>query len=182
MANIAGGGGGYQPMGPAQSMMAAAAQAFPTLTPYMPSVATKYSPGRGGNNYDEFYPPGESFSFAPKHPALEFFGHIGPAGVAGELTSHYLRFIDPHIRQTYNQFVQSLTPGQQNLLHQQYRWAQTHEGEKRPFADWKEVSGLPAMFRAYPFHQWPHAEKYFTSPQKLLLNALVTYLRTGRTR
>src|SRR5229473_6267124 len=58
-------------------------------------------------------------------------------------------------RAAYDSFSQSRTKEQKDRLIDQYLYARRNEGEKRPYADWEKISGIPAYFRGYAFKQWP---------------------------
>ena len=43
---------------------------------------------------------------------------------------------------------------QKERLKGQYGHYVSKEGEKRPYEQWEQMTGLPAYFRGYPFKQW----------------------------
>ena len=47
-----------------------------------------------------------------------------------------------------------MTPEQKERLKGQYGHYVSKEGEKRPYEQWEQMTGLPAYFRGYPFKQW----------------------------
>jgi hypothetical protein len=128
----------------------------------------------------EFWRKGEPESPDPAHWVIETFGPgITVLDVAGDITSHYLRLYDGWTRQVYRRFTRSLNSAQVATLHAQYDYAVANYDETRPYPVWLNIAGLPAYFRAYPFHQgWPQTA--YTKGQRQLLSAMVTYLRTGR--
>lgn len=166
---------------PQPSVVQQATQQYPALAKYTGDVAFRTSPADKTGRSLEFYPKGERDSFAPDRPAVELFGNKADAtGIAGDLVSHYLaRGADPALTDYYKSFVSSMTSQQKATLQEQYRWAQTHEGEKRPFAKWADVSGLPAYFRGYAFKQWPDAKSYYTPEQIKMFDTMMAYLRKG---
>ena len=142
---------------------------------------------RENAGYLEFYPPGETGTKeSPRpqtlpldKPGVEIYsGKTTPLDVLGDVTSHYLVHTDPVVKQYYQNFVQSLNPQQQQLLQQQYQYAQKNEGETRPFQQWLEIAGLPGYFRGYPFKQWPEDfnKQAYTPEQRAMLDGMMKYL------
>ncbi len=148
-------------------------------------VSYTQSPGRS-DNFLEFWPSDEPGDASFKRPAALPMGKPGielyrkdtrPIDIMGDVASHYLVGKDPVVTQVYNQFSQTLQPWQEQNLRAQYDYAKKSEGEKRPYEQWKQVSGLPAYFRGYAFQQWgPEAKKYYTPEQLRLFDAMVGYL------
>ena len=135
-------------------------------------AVSKFSPGQGDQNMLEFWPPGEGGS--PDSPR--------PSDVLGDVVSHFLVKQDPVIAATYEQFTKSLGPEQQTILQEQYKYAIANEGEKRPFQEWLQSTGLPAYFRGYAFQQWPAEfnEKAYTPEQRQMFDQMMQYLQTGK--
>lgn len=98
----------------------------------------------------------------------------------GDVASHHLRFTDPIVKRAYDEFRQSITPQQESRLQEQYRYAKKNEGEKRPFDDWREQSGLPGYFRGYAFQQWDQPEQLYTAAQLKSFDSMMNYLRKQR--
>lgn len=145
----------------------------------------KYNPG-GGQGFLEFWPgdePGTPTSprpkeFKPGQLGLEVFDpKTRPIDILGDVVSHHLINTDPIVKDYYEQFKSSMTPEQQYRLRDQYQYAQKYEQERRPFAQWKERSGLPGYFRGYAFQQWENAEELYTPDQIKLFDAMTTYLK-----
>jgi hypothetical protein len=162
-----------------------AKQEFPILNRIR--MGFKYSP-RQNDGMLEFWPSGEPGSpdrqrpkeFGLDKPGVEIFSDkTTPLDVMGDITSHYLIESDPRVKAYYSQFQQSLTPQQQDILREQYDWATANAGERRPFEQWKAISGLPAYFRGYPFQQWSHEfnERAYTPEQRARLDEMMRYLR-----
>jgi hypothetical protein len=162
------------------SLQEQTADEYQGIADHLRQAAFRVSPQQPGDSRQlEFYPPGETDSFDPTRAAIEVFNpKTRPIDVAGDLVSHYLaRGKDPTITKAYRNFETSLTPKQQAMLQEQYQWAQKNEGEKRPFDEWYQMTGLPAYFRGYLFKQWPDSEHYYTPQQILDFNTLNQYLK-----
>lgn len=101
-----------------------------------------------------------------------------PIDVLGDIASHHLRFTDPVVKKSYENLQGSMTPDQQNILQDQYQYAQKNEGETGSFDDWKDRAGMPGFFRGYTFQQWPKEfnDKVYTPEQKSNLDNLMKYL------
>ena len=171
------------------SIIAQAQKQWPILN--RPDLHYKYSLQSNPQDYLEAWPPGETGT--PDRPRPSDFPASGygieiynrntkPLDVLGDVTSHFLVNTDPTIKSYYQRFQQSLTPEQEQRLQEQYRHAQQHEGEKRPFAQWRQQSGMPAYFRGYPFKQWPDDfnAKAYTPEQRKMLDQMMTYLQTAK--
>jgi hypothetical protein len=145
-----------------------------------------YTPGQG-RGYLEFYPPGESGSpeyprpsqLRMDRPGVQVFDpRTKPIDILADYVSHYGVNQDPFLAQRYQQFTQSLTPRQQEILRQQYQYYQNDPQfqERRPFEQWAKISGLPAYFRGYTFNQWDQPEKMYDSQQLKMLDEVRKYL------
>jgi hypothetical protein len=170
------------------SMSAAdlAEQQYPVLKNL--GIVYKSSPGKGGSNKLEFWPPGEPGApnaprpeDIPLHkPGVEIYDpNIGPLDVLGDVVSHHMIHSDPTIAKIYQNFGASLMPDQRQRLQQQYEHARQNEGETRDYPAWESSAGLPAYFRGYPFQQWPaefNAQAY-TPDQRKSLDGMMDYLR-----
>ena len=91
--------------------------------------------------------------------------------------AHYLLQTDPKMKAYYQQFVQSLSPDQHGILKDQYTHAVQNEGEDRPYAQWREKTGLPAYFRGYAFDQWPNSQSMYTPEQLKMFDSMMTHLK-----
>lgn len=140
------------------------------------------------DNFLEAWPPGEQGSpDFPRPPELDINKYglevykpdTRPIDILGDVVSHFMMKNDPRIKDTYAQFVGSMTPKQKEHLQEQYRYDVEHEGEQRSFADWSEASGLPAWFRGYAFQQWPKefTDQAYTPEQRALFDNMMNYLR-----
>jgi hypothetical protein len=105
-----------------------------------------------------------------------------PIDILGDIVSHNLINTDPVIKGVYQKFQQSMTPDQQNILADQYQYAQKNEGETRSFDEWKQAAGIPGFFRGYAFDQWPKdfTDKAYTPEQKQMFDGMMQYLRGGK--
>lgn len=142
--------------------------------------------GPADGSYLEFWPPDEEGDPTYPRPKTLPVGKPGiqvlrndtrPIDVLGDVVSHYLVNTDPTIKGYYQQFQQSLTPQQRQNLVGQYKYAEKNEGEKRPFPEWEQTSGLPAYFRGYAFQQWPNAKAMYTPEQLQMFDTMIKYLR-----
>jgi hypothetical protein len=113
-----------------------------------------------------------------------------PSDLLADWVSHYGRKNDPTISRHYSMFVKSMTPKQKQKLQEQYQYAQKDRidekgnvipGEKRPFKQWAEVSGIPAWYRGHLFNQWPKefVQNMFEPAQIQMLNKIRPYLNMG---
>jgi len=132
--------------------------------------------------------PGDKRFPRPKELPLDQYGlelisrrKTRPIDVAGDITSHFLVDQDPRIKQFYQNFIDSLTPEQHARLQRDYKYAQQHEGERRPFEQWRDISRLPAYFRGYAFQQWPKefTDRVYTPEQRAMFDQMMEYL-SGR--
>ncbi|MGH6792947.1 MAG: hypothetical protein ACRECF_09450, partial [Methyloceanibacter sp.] len=145
-----------------------------------------YNPQKGRGKL-EYWPADETGT--PEHPRPGSLP-LGQAGievydpsvteldVLGDVTSHHLIKTDPKVADLYQRFEDSLSPDQEKRLKQQYEHAKKNFGETRPYAQWREMSGVPGYFRGYPFKQWPAAaiDKAYTPAQKKLLDETAVYV------
>lgn len=150
----------------------------------------KYTP-RTDQGYLEAWPPGETGDqsqprpkeFAPDQYGIEVYRpDTRPIDVLGDVVSHFMIKTDPRIKAYYDQFSASITPDQERILRDQYQYAKQREGEKRPYKQWRESSGLPAYFRGYAFQQWPKQtwKTHYTPQQRTMLNDMLRYLGSGK--
>jgi hypothetical protein len=171
---------------PPAGVMDQAYQQFPILKDV--PLVYKESPGKGGNNLLESWPPGEEGDKdypRPKEFPLDKLGvenyspKTRPIDILGDVVSHHLVNTDPQIQRTYSAFQKSITPSQEDLLKEQYKYAQQSEGEKRDFDAWKESTGVPALFRGHAFQQWPSDfnKRVYTPQQRELLDKMMMYLQ-----
>lgn len=104
-----------------------------------------------------------------------------PIDILGDIVSHHLIDTDPTVKAAYEKLQASLTPHQQDILKDQYDYAQKNEGETGSFDDWKSRAGMPGFFRGYTFQQWPKEfnDKAYTPEQRADLDKLMGYLSRG---
>ena len=116
---------------------------------------------------------------------------ITPDMLAGEAVSHIMNNpedpnYDPRVAEHYERFKESLTPEQDERLTKRYIRATQREDhpERRTEEQWREMTGIPGEFRAYPFRQWDHEgvdyTKAFTDEQRVDLDNMMDYLRTRK--
>lgn len=164
-------------------LISSAKNEFPILQKLQ--LGYKYNPS-AQPGYLEFWPSGESGT--PEWPRPKEFplGTIGvevydpntrPIDLMGDIASHFLVETDPLMQQYYSNFESSLTPKQQALLMQQYKYDNEHFGENRPYQDWYTDSGLPGLFRGYAFQQLPDANALYTPQQRNMFDNMMNYLR-----
>lgn len=155
--------------------------------PILNGIGLRAVNGQRGGNVLEFWPPGEPGSSDYARPSGLDLGAPGvevgpkarPIDILADVVSHHLVNTDPGLKRAYSTFVNSVTPEQEQMLRNQYQYAKQSFGEKRNFDTWKEVSGLPAFFRGYPFQQWPAEfnQRAYTPQQTQLLDAMMRYLQ-----
>jgi hypothetical protein len=176
------------PPQPPMNLLQQAQQQYPVLQNQNYGYVENYQQGRG---FLEHWAPGEPGAPDAPRPAqipsnqygLEIYDpKTRPIDVLGDVVSHQLVNTDPNIKNVYQQFQQSMTPQQHQMLAEQYQYAQQNEGEKRSFEQWKEQSGLPSFFRGYAFDQWPKEfnDKVYTPEQKQMFDGMMQYLRGGQ--
>jgi hypothetical protein len=133
-------------------LLEAAKKEYPILDQY--DIGYKYSP-KQDSGYLEFFPADEPGS--PERPRPKEFpmGKIGvevydpktrPIDMLGDITSHYLIYEDPQVKQYYDQFQNSLNIGQYDRLRNQYQFAQQNYGEQRPYEDGMSAQDCLVIF------------------------------------
>lgn len=148
---------------------------FPALKRY----ADRYDVVNGDGL--EYYPAGEQWSPNPKRRVLQLPRGARPDDIAGEIVSHDLvNGVDPVLTGAYDAFQRSMTPAQMHMLGEQYAYAQAHEGETRPYEQWRKTSGQPAFFRGDLFHQWSAPQEIYTPDQLALFAKTRRYLEGGQ--
>jgi hypothetical protein len=169
---------------------AQARQQFPILN--NPNLHYLYTPRSGPDvPYLETFPPGEGGGPGEPRPSQFPMNQYGiqvykpdtqPVNILGDAVVHMMRFTDPTIKKYYSDFEQSLTPQQQAILQRQYQHHVQYNGEKRPYQQWYEQSGLTQLFGGYVFggtKKWPTS--YYTPEQLKMFDQMMQYLQTGRT-
>lgn len=167
----------------AQHPFQQAMRAYPAMRDM--GLQYKQSP-QTNDNILEYWPQGETGDtdyprppeFDINRPGIELYGNKASAlDVLGDAVSHGLRETDPVIHKYYEDFQKSLTQKQNTMLGSQYDEARA-QGETRPFTEWVETAGLPALFRGYAFKQWP--EDIYTTHQKKKFDTMMQYLSTPK--
>ena len=148
-------------------------------------LSYKYNPG-GGKGWLESWPAQETGTpEAPRPPefplgkqGIEIYNpQTRPIDIMGDVASHFMTQSHPEIAKHFETFANSMEPWQHDNLKDQYAFAKQFHGEKRPFEDWKQMSGLPAYFRGYAFDQWPDAQSMYTPQQIQNFDSMMRYLR-----
>lgn len=183
------------PMGyPKPNLLDQARAQYPVLKGQDYGYTENFKPNAG---YLEHWDPGDP-GMAPNSPtsldalrpaALPMNKHgleirdpnTRPIDILGDIASHHLRFTDPVVKGAYDKLQGSMTPDQQNILQDQYQYAQKNEGETGSYDDWKDRAGMPGFFRGYTFQQWPKEfnDKAYTPEQRSSLDGLMGYLKGG---
>lgn len=104
-----------------------------------------------------------------------------PVNILGDAVVHMMRYTDPVVKSYYDQFEKSLTPQQQAILQRQYAYHVANNGEKRPYQQWFEQSGLTQLFGGYAFggtKKWP--QSYYTPDQLKMFDQMMQYLKTAK--
>lgn len=179
------------------NLLQQAQEQYPILKSQDYGYVEKFRPGGG---FLEHWDPGEPGAPAtpdapldgPRPPELPLDKHgleirdpnTRPIDVLGDIASHHLVNSDPTVKGAYQALQNSMTPQQQQLLQEQYQYAQKNEGETRPFEDWKSASGMPAFFRGYPFQQWPKEfnDQVYTPEQRQKLDNMMDYLKAPQAK
>lgn len=156
-----------------------------------PKLAYLYTPRSGPNvPYLETFAPGEGGGPDEPRPSqfpMDKYGiqvyksDTQPVNVLGDAVVHMMRFTDPVVKSYYDKFEQSLTPEQHAILQRQYNYHVANNGEKRPYQQWYEQSGLTQLFGGYVFggtKKWP--ETYYTPEQIKQFDAMMQYLSGQR--
>ena len=172
------------------SLLDQAREQYPVLNNY--DIGYKNNIG-GGPGYMESWSPTETGT--PDFPRPQEFppGQFGvenyradsrPIDVLADVASHHLINVDPTVKQAYQNFQGSLEPWQEDILKDQYQYAQQNENEQRPYEDWKSASGVPGYFRGYTFQQWPDEfnKNAYTPEQIKNLDGVMDYLRGTKKR
>ena len=147
----------------------------------------KYSPTKKSLGGIEFFDPEETGSpesprpkeFVMGKPGVEVYNtNTRPLDILADYVSHYGVKVDPTLSSAYQQFSQSLTPRQKQILKNQYEYYQKDPKfrETRPYEDWESISGLPGYFRGYTFNQWKKGQGEYTPEQLKNLDQVRKYL------
>lgn len=165
-------------------MMDRAKKEYPYLADK--DIAFTYSPKVKTKNQLESWPVGETGSPDYPRPAnipidkfgMQVFKTQGgtPINMLGDYVSHHGVENDPKLKDMYQQFQASLDPAK---MQERYAYHQNKLGEKRPYDQWYQSTGLPEMFRGYTFNQWGNpkqAAKMYTPEQLKILDQVRQYL------
>ena len=173
---------------PPERLLDAAKMQYPILNNV--DLNYKFNP-KPNAGFLEFWPSDEPGS--PERPRPQDFpmGKMGlevydpktrPIDILGDVVSHHLIESDPTVSKYYNEFKAALTPDQKARLKEQYKHAQVEEGEKRPYEQWLERTGLPGYFRGYAFQQWDNPQEMYPPEQLKAFDEMMAYLRKPQTK
>jgi hypothetical protein len=148
---------------------------YPKLKGYGFQFIDSRNDKSAGGRLLETYPADERDNPMPGKPTIrQFSPDVTPKDFLGEAL-HILPKLDPQVGGMRDQFIQSMTPQQQQKLMEQYEYHKQNFGEQRSFEQWKDVSGLDSWFRGYVSGQWP--EEMYTPQQIQLFQGLEQYLK-----
>jgi hypothetical protein len=180
--------------------LAAVAQQFPRLAPYLSQVQVQQ--GKKANPKDdrglEFYPPWESQNPNPGKITLQLFDQMqGPTltnALGGDMM-HYLgaidpktqKPIDPQFYQLKQQVLAARTPRQQALDHTMWKQLVQTGQERRSYEDWLQQSRGDAYIRGYVTpemggrypDEWRKNGFYNEPAMKQAVEAIRQYVTTG---
>lgn len=139
-------------------------------------------PGQGPG-YAEFYSPDERDNPTPGRPTIEIRkqdleGRELENVIAGDALHHMGR-ADPEFKKMREQYRNSMSEEAKAQQKGRYEYSQKNFGEKRPYDQWFEASGLDAPIRGHLFpdenaefkENWPYSD-----PQKYVLGRMQRYL------
>ena len=163
-----------------QSVFDRALQEYPYLADK--NISFINTPNPKESRMLEFYAPDEPGS--PDFPrpkelpmgtvGLQVFSNkVRPMDVVADYVSHHGVKADPKLKEIYNEFENSIDP---ELLKQRYDFHKKEYGEKRPFEQWKEMTGVPELFRGYTFKQWENPDTMFSPAQIEIMNRARDYV------
>jgi len=167
-----------------QMMFQKAQQEYPYLADKQ--IPFVYTPKEGSENLLESWKAGEPGEPGYERPAqiplnqfgIQVFNPEGgtPLNILGDYVSHYGVENDPKLAAYYQQFQNLLDP---TAMQERYQYHTKKLGEKRPYEQWYEMTGLPEIFRGYTFNQFGPREqaiKEYTPEQLNVLDQLRSYL------
>ena len=155
------------------NLLQEATKAYPYLKGK--DIAYKYTPSKDERML-EFYRGEDIPEWGKgKQVAIEVFNpKTRPIDVLGDYVSHYGVQADPKLKELYSGFAGSLDP---KMMQERYQYHVKNFGEKRPYDQWYQATGLPEMFRGYTFNQWGKDAARMYTPQQLdYLNQVRQYL------
>jgi hypothetical protein len=171
----------------ASDVLARAQAKYPFIKQYNPVVMTGKAPAAYANDYAETWLPGNRGSPKSPRPAnipvngvgINIYrpGKFGPDDLAGELIH-----ADPFANQTRTQFMASLSPAQKETLK---RTADDYADTLRGGESQQKAmqNAADSALRGYTVGQWDaasNAAMHYTAAQVKMLDALKSYMRTGR--
>ena len=176
---------------PLDPRLAAVAQKFPRLKPYLSMVDITQGKTRQGDPRGlEFYPPWESENPHPGRITLELYRNFTPEQMTGALGGDLLHYlgggnpqsnqpIDPRYRQLKQAVLSARTPQQDALDHRMYS-QEVKRGEGRSFQDWLWQSRGDAYIRGWitpdEADEWRQHGFYRDPKMKQAVEAISQYL------
>jgi hypothetical protein len=166
-----------------QMMLQKAKQDYPYLADK--EIPFVYTPVEGSENLLEVWKRGEEGEPSYQRPTqiplnqtgIQVFTPEGgtPLNILGDYVSHYGVEADPRLAALYQQFQNSLSP---EFMQDRYKYHQENFGEKRPYQQWYEMTGLPEIFRGYTFNQFKpeEAKQMYNAQQLQILDQVRNYL------
>ena len=153
-----------------------AKQQFPYLADK--DIAYKYSPQKNPKYMLESYKGDDAPSWGQgRKAAIEVFNPATrPIDILGDYVSHYAVESDPKMAAYYQQFQNALDPA---VMQKRYKYHVANLGEKRPYDQWYQATGLPEIFRGYTFDQFGTSEKakqMYNAQQLQILDQVRNYL------
>ena len=153
-----------------------AKQQFPYLADK--DIAYKYSPQKNPKYMLESYKGDDAPSWGRgRKAAIEVFNPATkPIDILGDYVSHYAVESDPKMAAYYQQFQNALDPA---AMQKRYKYHVDNLGEKRPYDQWYQMTGLPEIFRGYTFNQFGTPEKakqMYNAQQLQILDQVRNYL------
>jgi hypothetical protein len=117
----------------------------------------------------------------PRPPELAL-GKVGvqdikgatPLDILGDYVSHYAVNNDPKLAEMYQAFKTSVPD---SVMRDRYNYHVSKLGERRPYKEWLDVTGLSEYFRGYTFNQWKNAKSLYGPEQLRILNQVRDYLQ-----
>jgi len=153
--------------------------------PYMKDadIGFSFNPSQD-NRKLEYWPQGEVGSESMPRPQafplnrdyLQVLKEdVRPIDILGDYVSHGAVKKDSVLKGMYDKFS-SLVPDEK--MRERYDYHVKNNGESRPYDVWKEIAGLPELFRGYTFDQWTpeQSANLYTEDQLNILDEVRSYL------
>lgn len=169
--------------GTGDNLLSQAKQQFPYLQDKQFDYVENFTDNKDAG-FLEFWQPGDPGSEQFKRPENLNMDKVGievrnpetrPIDILGDYVSHYGVENEPRLKELYRQFESSIPQG---MLEERYQYEKEKYGEDRPFEQWKEMSGLPGLFRGYTFDQYSKEDidRIYSPEQIKILDQVKDYL------